>query len=151
MKARLIITDDIKEKRLLCTDGSILTPDDATLFFILSKFREIGDISGSDGNWGNYCKDMAMYPGETLAYVSDDLSLVIIEPSLLSTLANKDFDAETYIGLVEYAKKYNKSEQIIKVLCREGRIAGARKISGRWMIPENAPYPVAPSRRHSKF
>lgn len=149
MKARLILNES-NEKLLLCADGSILAPDNENLLFIFSDFRGISTVSGSDGNWSSYCKDMAMYPGETLAYVSDDLSLVITEPSFLRALVSPDFDTETYIGLVEYAKKVNRSEQIIKVLCREGRIAGAKKISGRWMIPENAPYPVAPSRRHDK-
>jgi len=45
----------------------------------------------------------------------------------------------------------NRSQELIKVFCRRGRILGAKKLNGqygRWIIPENAPYPVPLSRRH---
>ena len=57
---------------------------------------------------------------------------------ILSTIENKDMEK----NIVEYGKKHNKGKEIIKYFCREGRIAGAYKINGYWMIPEDAPYPI---------
>lgn len=149
MKARLV-NDGSDTMMLLCSDGSICTISDTDLSCLLSHFKNVEEFSGNDGSWLSTCKDMALYPGETLAYVSDDLSLVIMDPRVLCGITSTDSILGPYIDLADYAKKANRSRQIIKVYCREGRLLGAKKIGGSWMIPENAPYPVPPSRRHNR-
>ena len=145
MKARLI-RDNSGVVKLLCTDGTICMPDYGTLRSLLFDFRNASYFTGKDGNWLSSVLDMSMFPGETLAYVADDLSLVVLDSSEFSFLLNDSFDS--YISLPEYAEKVDKSVEIIKVLCRSGRMMGAKKLNGRWFIPEDAPYPVPKSRRH---
>ena len=147
MKARLV-KDNFGTMILLCADGTMRITDTTALNFVFANFKSADEFTGRNGSWLSTCKDMAMYPGETMAYVSDDLSLVVMNPSVLCSLMSEDSILGPYISLAEYAKKANRSRQIIKVFCREGRLLGARKIGGSWMIPENSPYPVPPSRRH---
>ncbi|MGN1143937.1 MAG: hypothetical protein ACI4SU_05175, partial [Anaerovoracaceae bacterium] len=40
------------------------------------------------------------------------------------------------------ASRWGLTERRITMLCRDGRILGARKENGLWMIPENAGKPV---------
>lgn len=145
MKARLI-RDDSGIVKLLCADGSIHITDYSTLRLLLIDFKNINSFTGTDGNWSSTSIDMAMHPGETLAYVSDDLSLVIFDSAeLVSSLSSAPFDS--YISIPEYAKKVDKSIESIKLLCREGRLRGATKVKGRWLIPENTPYPIKKPRQ----
>lgn len=44
----------------------------------------------------------------------------------------------------EYAEKLGISIRRVQVLCSEGRIKGARKHSGVWLIPANAQDPRKP-------
>lgn len=47
-----------------------------------------------------------------------------------------------YIDVVTAAEKWGLSEKRIRRLCRAGRIIGARKVGGMWMIPDSAKRPL---------
>ena len=132
---------------LLCKDGSICNSSVTVLANFLSKFKDSKNFSGNDGKWSGEYGDMALFPGQTLAYVTDDVLLVIYDFEPFEPIISKSYNISSYISLAEYAEKVDKSNEIVKVLCREGRIVGAQKIGGSWMIPEDAPYPVPPHRR----
>lgn len=46
-----------------------------------------------------------------------------------------------YLSIQEFTDKWNISKRRIQVLCREGRIKGAKMIGNMWVIPENATRP----------
>jgi len=46
---------------------------------------------------------------------------------------------EKFISVKEYAEKHGLSERTVRHAAK--KIPGALKISGVWIIPENAPYP----------
>lgn len=76
---------------------------------------------------------------EIIAYITDENHLVFVSGDFFRDV----FAAGTvYITPAEYAKKHDKEESIIQRFCRTGRIAGAVKKGGCWIIPENAPYPA---------
>ena len=52
------------------------------------------------------------------------------------------------VSTKEYATIHDVSPERVKVLCREKRICGARKVGGSYIIPRNSPYPE--DRRLSK-
>lgn len=45
-------------------------------------------------------------------------------------------ESKSMIGTAEAAKQLNISPQRFRVLCREGRIAGAVLIGANWIIPD---------------
>ena len=47
-----------------------------------------------------------------------------------------------YLSVQEYSKKWNISKRRIQVLCKEGRINGAKMIGNMWVIPEDTEKPV---------
>jgi len=47
-----------------------------------------------------------------------------------------------YLPIQEFTDKWNISKRRIQILCREGRINGAKMIGNMWVIPENAMRPV---------
>lgn len=47
-----------------------------------------------------------------------------------------------YLPIQEFTDKWNISKRRIQILCREGRIEGAKMIGNMWMIPENAMRPA---------
>ena len=47
-----------------------------------------------------------------------------------------------YISVSDAAKKFGVSKRRVQTLCEQGRIKGASRISGVWLIPENAQKPV---------
>lgn len=76
---------------------------------------------------------------EIAAYITDENHLVFV----CGDFFREVFAAgKVYITPAEYAKKYDKEESIIQRFCRTGRITGAVKKGGCWIIPENAPYPA---------
>lgn len=46
-----------------------------------------------------------------------------------------------YLPIQEFTDKWNISKRRIQVLCREGRVKGAKMIGNMWVIPENATKP----------
>lgn len=49
--------------------------------------------------------------------------------------------------ILEAAQRWKVSERWVRILCEEGRIPGAKKQDGMWLIPENAVKPVRKSRK----
>lgn len=47
-----------------------------------------------------------------------------------------------YLSAKELAEKWNISRRRVQILCEEGRINGAYKVSEVWIIPEDAEKPV---------
>ena len=47
-----------------------------------------------------------------------------------------------YLSAKELAEKWNISRRRVQILCEEGRIDGAYKVSEVWIIPEDAEKPV---------
>ena len=146
MKARLV-KDKKGHIKLLYANGTISETNITVLANFLLNFKNAKNFSGSDGNWSTSYGDMAVYPGETLAYVTDDLNLVIMDFSVFEPLLNETYKLSSYVSLGDYATKVKKSREIIKNMCRSGRIIGAQKIANRWMIPKDAPYPVPPEKQ----
>lgn len=146
MKARLT-KDGEGNLKLLCANGSISNSTITVLANFLLNHKNAQNFSGSDGDWSSSYGDMAVYPGKTIAYVTDDFNLVISDFSVFESLINETYRVTHYITLGEYAEKVDKSREIIKVLCRQGRLVGAQKMAGRWMIPKDTPYPIPPERQ----
>lgn len=48
----------------------------------------------------------------------------------------------SYVSVEEIARKWKLSERRVQTYCAEGRITGAKKQSGVWIIPDNAPKPM---------
>ena len=46
-----------------------------------------------------------------------------------------------YLPIQEYSDKWNISKRRIQILCKEGRITGAKMIGNMWVIPENMERP----------
>lgn len=53
-----------------------------------------------------------------------------------------------YLSAKEVAEKWNISRRRVQILCEEGRIEGAFKISDVWIIPKDAEKPA--DRRKTK-
>ena len=54
------------------------------------------------------------------------------------------------ITIQEAAEKWDISTSMLSRLCRDGRIWGAEKIKGSWMIPADAQYPERINQKNSK-
>lgn len=146
MKARLVKIDN--NLKILCNDGSISTASPSLLTQFLCHFNEINLFTGNDGSWSDQCFDMSQYPGETLAFITDDDKLVVSDPSVIEkAVVPAPPDPSKLLTVIEYAKKHNRSKEIIKTFVRDGRIMGAFMLGRQWFIPEDAPYPVEESSR----
>ena len=156
MKAR-IIKNKNGESQILCYNGTIAKFSQNLFAKLLTNFKSefyIDRLTGKLGQWNTTVLDMTDYPGKTQAYISDNYQMVLVDPELLIATVSSttpyeyvNEEEDNLISLSEYAKKHNRSEAMIKVYCREGRISGARKASSQWLIPENAPYPIPPHKR----
>ena len=47
-----------------------------------------------------------------------------------------------YLSAKEVAEKWGLSRRRVQILCEDGRIEGAHKISDVWVIPKNADKPA---------
>lgn len=141
MIARLIETTD-GNIQLLCSDGTINVPNDTVLYSLLTNFQNAESLYGDDGIWKDEMTEMSMVPGETLAVVTDNKQLIIYNFSPFINLVKPS--NYKYITVEEFAKKHNKSNEMVKVYLRQNRIAGAQKLGKSWIIPEDAQYPVSP-------
>lgn len=147
MRARLIRNTD-RRLVLLCPDGTIAAANDQFLFEMLTEFRRKDRfLAGKKGRWDHMYPDMTAYPGETIAYIADNDSLVLHDIEPFRKLFNTRLEQRGYISVAEFAQRHNRSTEIIKVYCRDGRIPGAVKVARNWLIPENAEYPVDPDQR----
>ena len=55
-----------------------------------------------------------------------------------------------YLSIRETAEKWGVSERRVNQFCKDGRIAGARKIGGSWAIPAEAVKPPDPRRKNTE-
>lgn len=143
MKARLITR--YRKLYLLCSDGTIEEADDEVLRKLFVGFSGAERFHGKDGRWDAKCVNMKDYPGKSVAWVDDDGKFIILENVFIPLV--QSVIEEDYITVQEYAAEQNKSETLIKRLCREERIPGAIKKSGKWFIPRLSPLP--PDARYS--
>lgn len=150
MKARLIRATD-GSLQLLYRNGSIDPATPEVLINFLSNFKNVHRFGNSETKWTETCTDMTLYPGETLGFVSDSEQLILSTFEPFFELLEEKYTIKKYTSVPEYAKKYGKSREIIKVFCREGRILGATKKGNTWMIPEDAPYPVPIERQREGY
>lgn len=147
MRARLI-KDETGVLHILCSDGTIIEPDKDVLNRFLTSFPNEGSFGGGDKRWDREYPEMSMYPGTEIAFISDTLALVIKSFAPFEILFDTPQVTEKEgITAAEYAEKHGKSVEQIKIFCRNGRIRGAHKVGGYWVIPEDAPYPT--DRRYS--
>ena len=146
MKARLIRTKDNK-LRLLCEDGTLAICSKVRLFDFLTNFDKVIFTGGDVGRWDKESPDMVSYPGKSVAYITDNHQLVVYDITPFSFAISESPDFMEYLSTDEYAKLHNVSREIVKIYCRDGRIAGAKKIGSRWAIPETSPYPVESASR----
>ena len=150
MKARLIRAND-NSLQLLYANGIISPAEPVDLVSFLSDFKNISRNGVGEQKWSDVCVDMTIYPGETLGFVTDDGYLVLQTFEPFIDLLDSNYKLKQYLSVIEFAKKHGKSREMIKVFCREGRILGATKKGGVWMIPEDAPYPVPTDRRREGY
>ena len=144
MKLKLVI--DKGTKILYCPNGSILTVDDQVLSRLLTEFNAPTKFKGTDGCWNYINSNMADAPGKTLAIVDDHLNLIVYSHKAFEEIGQP----ADYISPSEYAELHGKSHSLIKRLCEEGRITGAKKIRSCWLIPKDAPYPERKKREVKK-
>ena len=137
MKLRLVKLK--KELLLYCSNGSIMAVTDEVLVNLLTKFNAPSSFRGENGIWNLTTTNMEYASGETLCYVDDNKSLVILNPNVFKNIIMSS--EPQFLSVSEYSMKHNKGRAMIKRLCSEGRIEGAYKSSMGWVIPENAPYP----------
>ena len=52
-----------------------------------------------------------------------------------------------YISVSDAAEKFNISKRRVQLLCEQGRIEGASRMSGVWLIPTNAQKPTDARRK----
>ena len=142
MLARLI-QDSYGQYHILYADGTLAHANQRTARNFLQEHKNAADFTGRDGKWKSMAMDMALYEGRTCAYISDDGILVILDFEPFARLLDAPAEA-AFISTKEFAARYNRSSDMIKILCREGRIPGAKKVGNSWLIPENAEYPIAP-------
>ena len=135
MKARLIWEGN-SYHLLLCTGVM------RKLFlFEVRAFLENFDspIHYSGNTSWDYDIPMEEFDGETLAYVNDQMQLVICSSNVLKTLLEPQ--EINYLTPSEYAEKIGKKRSIVARMCQNRRMPGVINANGRWLIPEDAPYP----------
>lgn len=137
--------------QLLCPNGTIDEGTEHVLANLLLNFQSANRFSGNKGRWDDRVLDIGLFPGTTIAYVTDDFELVIRDQEPFASLIQDNYRHTKFLTVEQYAQKHNKSREIIKVYCREGKIVGAGKKGGCWIIPEDAPYPVPLERRREGY
>ena len=137
-----LIENSKGQLHLLCSNGSIVIPNEENNYLssLLIDFKLAKDFAGSDGCWKDHTPEISMYPGKTIAYVTNNKELVIVDFEPFKHILESK--KPEYLSTEEYGKKFNKSAEIVKVFCRQGRIFGAVKIGSSWFVPKDAPYPV---------
>ena len=134
MKARLLRNND-ELHLLLCTARiKKLTLKEAKEF--IETYDEPSHYDGPViEEFRNF---MGEYNGTTLAVVDDNGLLVIHDPEFFRTILEMK---NTYLTATQFAEKHEKKSAIVRKLCIDGRIEGARFVGSTWIIPEDAPYP----------
>lgn len=143
MKARIVRYG--KGTQLLLSSGQIknVNLDEIKAFF--KTFSSPEHYVGS-----GWSLDIAMeeYNGETIAYVNDEMELVIRDCRLLNAIIPAE--ATEYVSSSRYAEIHGKQRPIVSRMCAAGRIEGAILKGNTWLIPVNAPYPEDSRKTKSK-
>lgn len=150
MVLRIIRTPNGK-KRILYRDGCSASATDKALLEVLLHQANAGTLTGGDDCWELDCNSMEEADGKTLAYIDDKGNLVIsADNPFLQILTPKQEQPQApsaeredveYISIEQYASEVERNDSRIRVLCREGRFPGAKKIGNRWVIPKGTPFP----------
>lgn len=84
MKLR-IVKQNKSDYRVLFGDGTMVFKKDILhLTPYIQQFKRPEQFTNGDDLWrSNKCLDMALYPGKTMAYVTDTLQLVIDDPVII--------------------------------------------------------------------
>ena len=158
MVLRIIRTPN-GEERILYSDGRYVPVSDDRLRQALQNQSSAAFLRCDGSDWWEIQYDrMEDVEGVTLAYIDDKGNLVITEANpflhLLVAGAEDDdeqdapaaaaADAESieYISIDEYAASVGRHPSRVRVLCRQGRFPTAKKISSRWVIPKDTPFPA---------
>lgn len=152
MKAKLLRMEGQSAElyEMLCMDGTkkILRAKELASFF--KNFRDDMYLSGGeDGRWDATAMDMSEVGGDLIAYVveiprePDKQQLIVVDPGPFAALFVPDNNEDNeLIPISEYAAMYGVTREIVKVYCRTGRIVGAIKAGGNWVVPRGAAYPT---------
>ena len=94
----------------------------------------------SDAEGASGCGMLMPAKGELLLQVSDTYELTFASPEFFHEVFQTD--TTNFLNVIEYAEKVGRKRNIVARMCRNGRIPGAIQRDGRWLIPEDAKYPV---------
>ena len=146
MKARVVTKED--NILILHYDGTMSISTSSLLKQFLFDFSNYSSLSGEDGKWTDITFDMSEFPGTTMAFVSDSGQLVVNTPDIFN-IAFMDTSSGTFgfLTVEEYAKKHNRSKQLIRAYAMDGRIPGVTYFGHILAIPADAPYPIEAQRR----
>ena len=136
MKARVVRYGDLFQ--LLLCSGNIKALDAIGVNDFFETFDSSEHYDKGPG-W-TFPIPIEQYNGETVAYVNDDMQLIICNSACYRELC-AGIPAKM-ITTAEYAELHGKKAGIIKRFCRDGRIPGAIMQGITWMVPANAPYPA---------
>lgn len=146
MKVRLLNNKNVLW--LLFETGEIFPASKSDLNNMLFNFRNPVNIferleNKSQGKtWNHEYPDIQSVPGDTLAYITDEHHLVVLNFAPFAPLFDDvNYTIEDLYTIAEYAEAHNKSVEQVKVFCRAGRIPRAKKIGRDWVIPKSVPYP----------
>ena len=145
MKARLIRLEDTMQI-LFCT-GRILNVDAKGALSFLKTYDNPSHYAGTS-KWNNEIIRMEEYEGETIAVVEDSGALRVENAGLFRYILTNG--TPKLLTSQEYAALYDRNETRVRLLCREGRLAGAMQKGTVWLIPENAPFPADERRRDGR-
>lgn len=144
MKGAVIKIEGTQEYLVLLPDHTVKKATTEVLLHILTDFSRLDETpemkNGEFGKWNK--DDPVLHKGKIYAYVTDDDTLVMYDFAPFRAVLQVPRETK-YISVSEYARKYGKSVEQIKVFCQNGRIKGATKLTPRaWAIPEDAAYPA---------
>lgn len=115
--------------------------DDSLMMRVLISYRSGTGLGGYQHIWHSpETPDMFSVPGQTMAFFDNEY-FTIVDASVLNGVLRQDKE-ECYVSVTDYAMSHHCSATRIKKLCAEGRITGATKVGGRWLIHKFAEYPA---------
>ena len=136
MLFRLYKVDE--DYHLLLTDGTYRIFGRKDAYYAISHYDELLENKAHQTEFPGFFDG---YEGELIASLEANGSLSIHNAESLRSLISFKSDNLNYISLKEYSDKFDKSITVMRKLCLADRIPGAIKISGRWLVPEDAALP----------
>ena len=135
---------------MLFSDRTMSNASKLLKYRLLTSFNNAKSFGKGEMLWGDLSTRIEHVPGETLAYVTENNTLVICEPSIFNGLL-VDARPNEYLTITQYAEQENKSVARVRALCNEGRIAGAMKSGNQWFIPKTSQYPTDRRKQRHKL